>query len=271
MIASNKVYDILKGIGLNLYERKIWVSLLARGTSNVGELSQISKVPRSRSYDILQSLSDKGFVIIQNSKPIKYVAIEPIEALERAKKKMQENITQKTERIDDLKKSSSMKELKSIFNKGMKIISSEDMNGSIKGRHLHRQQIRTMIKSANSKINIIATQDEVKEMHNTHYETLKNAKDNGVDIKIATVSNSNNKKEINKLKEIANVRNLGTHANQIDGGFFVVDGKEIIMGLTNSKLVHDTQHVAFWSKSNHAAKNIFDPIFNTVWTGSKQI
>src|SRR5512136_2617124 len=91
MLASQKVLDTLKGIGLNLYERKLWVALLARGTSTAGELSTIANVPRSRSYDILQSLAEKGFVIVQTAKPIKYVAIAPEDALERAKKKIMED------------------------------------------------------------------------------------------------------------------------------------------------------------------------------------
>src|SRR3989339_589647 len=48
---------------LNLYEVKIWAALLSRGVSTAGELSDIAIVPRSRSYDILESLEKKGFAI----------------------------------------------------------------------------------------------------------------------------------------------------------------------------------------------------------------
>ena len=48
---------------LNLYEVKIWTALLSRGVSTAGELSDIANVPRSRSYDVLESLEKKGFVI----------------------------------------------------------------------------------------------------------------------------------------------------------------------------------------------------------------
>ena len=41
---------------LNLYEVKIWTALLSRGVSTAGELSDIANVPRSRSYDVLESL-----------------------------------------------------------------------------------------------------------------------------------------------------------------------------------------------------------------------
>ena len=93
MIASNKVMDALKAIGLNLYERRIWVALLAKGSATAGELAEIAKVPRSRTYDILQSLAEKGLVFIQSGKPLKYVAVDPEEAFERLKKFQEEKMS----------------------------------------------------------------------------------------------------------------------------------------------------------------------------------
>jgi len=82
MVATTELLDALKSIGLNLYERKIYVSLLAKGVATAAEVSELATVPRSRSYDVLESLAEKGFVVVQPSKPIKYVALKPAEALE---------------------------------------------------------------------------------------------------------------------------------------------------------------------------------------------
>ena len=111
--------DSLRSIGLNLYERKLWVALLARGTATAGELSEMAKVPRSRTYDVLQSLADKGFVIVQTSKPLKYIAVAPSEALERAKAKLKEELESKIERIETLKQSEIISELDNLFKKGL--------------------------------------------------------------------------------------------------------------------------------------------------------
>jgi sugar-specific transcriptional regulator TrmB len=270
MIASNKVMDVLKGIGLNLYERKLWVALLARGTSNAGELSGIAGVPRSRAYDILQSLAEKGFVVVQNAKPIKYVAISPSEALERAKKKMEEEITTIVERIDDLKSSPVMRELNEIFNKGMKVVSSEDMTGALKGKHMMKQHMDTMFRSASKHISIVTTAEGARELHEHHYDSLKKASDGGVKIRIATISNDKNQDAIKALKGVADVRHMGDKESQIGGRFCVVDGKETIIGLTDQKVVHDTQHISMWSRSEHAATKIMEPMFDMIWNSSKQ-
>src|SRR3989304_2755327 len=111
MIVSQDVLDSLKQIGLNLYERRLWVALLSRGTSTAGELSSLAKVPHSRTYDVLESLAEKGFVMIQTTKPLKYMAIAPQEALERAKKKLMVDVETSTARITELQGSPVVKEL----------------------------------------------------------------------------------------------------------------------------------------------------------------
>ena len=65
MIVKEDFLKKLKGsFDLNIYEVKIWTALLSKGVSSAGELSDISEVPRSRSYDILESLEKKGFVVM---------------------------------------------------------------------------------------------------------------------------------------------------------------------------------------------------------------
>ena len=100
--------------GLNLYEVKIWTALLSRGVATAGELSDIANVPRSRSYDVLESLERKGFVIMKLGKPIKYIAIPPGEVVERVKKNMKEAAVERIKRLDNLKAGSVLKELKGL-------------------------------------------------------------------------------------------------------------------------------------------------------------
>ena len=63
MIVKEEFLNRLRKIfDLNLYEVRVWTALLSRGVSTAGELSNISDVPRSRTYDILENLEKKGFI-----------------------------------------------------------------------------------------------------------------------------------------------------------------------------------------------------------------
>lgn len=268
MIVSSKVMDALKGIGLNLYERRLWVALLARGTSTAGELSEIANVPRSRSYDILQSLADKGFVIVQNGKPIRYVTVRPSEALDHAKDKLEEDVRSIQERIDDLKVSPTMKEMDDLFSKGMKITTPEEMTGALKGRYSVSQQIGSMLKDASRSINIVTNDAGLDELLSSHFDTLREAKERGVSIKIAA-NTAKLPESAKPLSGVGEVRAISKKDLAIDGKFFIVDGKEMLMPLTDPKSVHDTQDIAIWSKSNYAAGSLMNPIFDHLWMHGK--
>ncbi len=271
VLASNKVMDALKGIGLNLYERKLWVALLARGTSTAGELSEIATVPRSRTYDILQSLADKGFITAQPSKPLKYVAIAPEEALERANKKMEEDFQSVQERIEDLKSSPVIKELNEIFSKGLKVVAPEEFTGALKGKYSLHREMTSMFKAADKKINILTTSDGLNDLYESHYDILKKASDKGVDIKILANDTEKCADALKGLSGVAEIRNINDKQVPTSGRFTVVDSKELIFSLTDQKTVHATQDLAVWSKSEHAAKEVLEPLFKLAWNSSKAV
>ncbi|MDI6798568.1 MAG: helix-turn-helix domain-containing protein [Candidatus Aenigmarchaeota archaeon] len=271
MLASTKVLDALKGIGLNLYERKLWVALLARGTSTAGELSEIANVPRSRAYDVLQSLAEKGFVIVQTGKPIRYVAIAPEEALERAKKKLEEDFKIMQQRIDELKESPLMRELNDIFSQGLKLVAPEEITGALKGKFSVFQQLDSMFKVANQKINIATTPEGLNDLFANHLDVLRKAKEKGVEIKIITSGTEKCSEAIKAFSSIADIRVSDEREIPLEGRFAIVDGKQLVFSLTDSKSVHATQDIAVWSKSEHAASNVLEPLFKLVWNHSKAV
>ena len=261
MLVSEKVMDALKSIGLNLYERKLWVALLSRGVSSAGELSEIAKIPRSRAYDVLESLADKGFVIIQNAKPLKYVAIEPKEALERAKKKIMKKAEEMIAKIDDLKNSDVIKELDKLYKEGIKVVDPGELTGAIKGRDILYQQLETIFKNAKKYISIFAPPETIKEIHNTHGHVLRKVSSKGVDVRILT-HKPIDPEFLENLKKIAEVRKITTSKNAT-GRFCLIDGKHVIISLTDHK-AHPLQDTAIWASSEHAA-SVFEHMFDSLW------
>jgi len=266
MVATQKVFDSLKQIGLNLYERKLWVALLSRGTSSAGELASLAKVPHSRTYDVLESLAEKGFVMVQNTKPLKYVAIAPGEALERAKKKIKTDAEDVAGRITELQDSSAVKELAKIFKDGMDLVEPGEMLGSLKGRHSMHTQLETLFKNAKSDISIITTVDGMKELHSNHSDLLKKASSKGVNIKIITPNSKESSEAINSFKSFASVKHSNDKTGSL-GRFAIIDGNHLVFALTDDRKVHPTQDLSFWTQSTHVAKEVLGPMFNSMWNG----
>ena len=133
MIVKDEFLSRLRKIfDLNLYEVKVWTALLSRGTSTAGELSNISDVPRSRTYDILESLEKKGFIIMKLGKPIKFVALKPEEVVERVKKNLIRDAQTKSKRLETLKGDEVLGELNTLFTQGIKFVEPSDLSGSLR-------------------------------------------------------------------------------------------------------------------------------------------
>ena len=265
MIGSQEVLDALKNIGLNLYERKIFVALLAKGVATAGEVSEIAKVPRSRSYDVLESLADKGFVVSQSSKPIKYVALSPKDALERAKDSLNRSHEEIIQRIDKMMDSPVAQELEAIYKEGFKMIQPFDIAGTLKGRFSINAQVKSLFKSASKYINVITTQEGLGEIYSRHYNTLRKSSKAGVKVRILAPKAADEKIG-EALSAVAEVKCIDKPLGRI----YMVDGEHFMMALTNDEKVHQTQDVAFWAGSDHVSKEVLEPMFESFWQSSKK-
>lgn len=90
---ENSLIEKLQSFGLNQYEAKAYVSLLSIGTSNAYNISKASGIPRSRIYDVLESLTNRGVVMFEEtSDNVKNYTALPAEVfLERIREEWSSN------------------------------------------------------------------------------------------------------------------------------------------------------------------------------------
>ena len=247
----------LKDFSLNSYESKIWVALLSRGVSTAGELSDIANVPRSRSYDVLESLEKKGFVILKLGKPIKYLAVAPNEVVERVKKKIKDNTLSKLKILNDLKSTNILDELNLLHKHGIKSITPLDLSGLIRGRNNLYNHIESMIKRAKKSVVISTTEQGLTRKLTSFKNHIKKAKDNKVIIKITAPLTKQNTKAVKQHNSGAIIKNADNNSR-----FCMVDGKEILIMLSNDKDVHPTYDSGIWINAPDFVANL-EQLFNS--------
>lgn len=91
--------DLLQEIGLNKYEAEAYYTLLAEGPLTGYELGKRSQVPLSRSYDVLERLSQKGLALAQPGEPARYQALEPELLLGRVRSTMEQTLHELSETL----------------------------------------------------------------------------------------------------------------------------------------------------------------------------
>lgn len=249
---------------LNLYEVKLWAALLSRGISTAGELSDIANVPRSRSYDVLESLEKKGFVIMKIGKPIKYIAVPPSEVIERVKKNMRTNAEEKVKRLETMKDSDILEELESLHSQGVELVEPSELSGALRGRHNLYNHLDLTIKNAKKSVTIMTTTQGLMRKIEGLKSTLEAVKKKGVQIKIAAPITKECKNVLKEIKGIADVR----HINNIKARFAIVDGKELVFMVLDDQEVHPTYDMGIWVNTPFFA-SAMNNLFNNVWQDLK--
>jgi sugar-specific transcriptional regulator TrmB len=244
MIMQKNFLSKLRDFGLNTYESKLWTALLSRGISTAGELSDIASVPRSRTYDVLESLEKKGFIIMKVGKPIKYLAVSPEEVVDRVKKRVKEEAETRSLLLEELKKSNVLDELNLLHKKGNDLVEPNDLVGSFKGRKVVYDQIESMIKSAKNSIILMTSASGLIRKKDFLYESLNKAKDKQINIKIAAPIDKDNIKEAKELSKFAEIRHTTNNAR-----FCVVDGEKIMFMLLDDSKSDPSYDFGVWAET----------------------
>jgi len=247
---------------LNLYEVKIWTALLSRGVSTAGELSDIANVPRSRSYDVLESLEKKGFAVTKLGKPIKYIAVQPEEVLERVKKNMKEEADEKVKRLEELKGTEVIDELTALHTQGIDLVEPSDLSGSLKGRHNLYNHLELTIRNAEDSVSIMTTSQGLLRKLEGLKPTFEKIKKRGVKIRIAAPITKENAAAIKDLGDVAEIRHSTTKAR-----FCIVDKSEVIFMVMDDAEVHPTYDVGIWINTpffSNALESLFDVNWKTL-------
>lgn len=252
------IEEIRQKFELNQYEVKIWLSLLTKGVSSAGEISAESNVPRSRAYDVLESLEKKGFILLKNSKPIKYMAANPEDIIENFKKNLLNKANKQIDKIEEFKHSESFIELSQFFNKGVKMIEPSELSGLVKGRNNIYNQINNMIKNSEKTVTLSASLNDLNNFSQFKTELAK-AKKRGVNIKMVTPKAD--MKFINSItKDLGDLKSQDVEFSR----FLITDESNMLFLMSNNDDSHPKHDVGLWVNSPSFAKSM-NIMFNHMW------
>ncbi len=267
MIVKEEFLSRLRKIfDLNLYEVKVWTALLSRGTSTAGELSSISDVPRSRTYDILESLEKKGFIVMKLGKPIKFVALKPEEVIERVKKNLIVAAKDKSKRLERLKGDEVLSELTGLFSDGIKYVEPTDLSGALKGRQNIYNHMDMLVREAQKTITFVTTADGLSRKLEVLLPSLEKAKKRGVTIKIAAPITPENKQVAKDFSKVAEVRAV----NDLRARFMIIDSEQLMFMLLNDEEVHPTYDIGIWLNTEFFAQAL-EGLFEIAWKEFKVV
>ena len=224
IIKEDTVKKIRNHFGMNIYEAKVWLALLAKGISTAGDLAEISGVPRSRAYDVLESLEKQGFAIPKLGKPIKYLAVNPSTVIEKLKNNAAKEAEEREKSLIVLKDSKDYEEIELLYKTGIKPVKTEELSGAVRGRTNINSQLREMLENAEKEVIIVTNAKSLEREARILKPVLEKLAKHGIKVKMG-VDNAELAKKLNKELK-AEIKALNLNAR-----FYIVDGKEILFML----------------------------------------
>ncbi|NHJ25103.1 MAG: TrmB family transcriptional regulator [Candidatus Lokiarchaeota archaeon] len=250
------VKDALRSIGLTDYEISIYLTLISKGPMDARELSEASGVPYSRIYNILTQLEKEKMWIIkeEESRPSRYFAKSPDEALVIAKKQYNDSFDDQSNKI---------------INTLTPIYQSHDTPIKIalyvhRGRDVCINRSLALINMAKTALYLVAPELEFLE---EFYSDLEKARARGVtDIRLLVEEETLEDEKFNTLLKKYNTIAEIKSRDQVFGTCVVMDeGEDAFIILTQKffkKLSYFgavTDHIAFGPAANY----YFSYLYNT--------
>ncbi|MCD4771116.1 hypothetical protein K8R30_01735 [archaeon] len=243
MIVKPELIKKLKGyFDLNIYETKVWLALLSKGISSAGEIAEISSVPRSRTYDVLESLEKRGFVIQKLGKPVKYIAVKPGIVIQKLKNNTTQEAEEKINTLSTLKDTSEYKELQELHKTGIEPIKNHELSTSIKGRSNLYLQMKSVMDTASKTIHLSSSAFELVKKQKMFKDTFAKLKKRNVDIMVMIGDDESEAKKLSKKLGVK-IKSKPIHAR-----FVIVDKSELIFTIKPTS-VHEDFDYGVWINS----------------------
>jgi HTH-type transcriptional regulator, sugar sensing transcriptional regulator len=247
-IKPELVKQIKDYFNLNIYETKVWLALLAKGVASAGEIAEISRVPRSRTYDVLESLEKQGFAIMKLGKPVKYIAVKPQVVLEKMKSNVEKSAEDKMKSLLKLKETNEYSELEQLYNVGIEPVKQEDVSGAIKGKSTFYSHLKELLETAEKEVILCTTTQEIQLKSRFFALAIDRLKNSKINLQIALSGEEKDIKKINSKFKI-NAKQI-----DIDAKFFIADKNQVLFSI--NKTESPSEEIAVWLNTPFFASSL---------------
>ncbi len=240
LVKQELISKIRDYFDLNLYETKVWLALLGKGVASAGEIANLSRVPRSRTYDVLESLEKKGFALVKLGKPVKYIGVKPKMILEKLKNNVRTGAQERIETLSKINSTEEYSQLETLYKSGVGLVKREDVSASLKGKSNISNYLSDLIREAKKEVMICTNVEEFLSKLNLFQQTFNVLSKAGIKIKLGLSGDEE------LIKKIETKLKIKIKKVNIDAKLFIIDRSEILFYLSKS---NDKEDMAIWLSS----------------------
>jgi HTH-type transcriptional regulator, sugar sensing transcriptional regulator len=230
MSVNEETRNALHEMGLNAYEIDAYIALLEQGQLTALEISEQTKVPYSKMYEVLNSLKEKGWIKNTETRPFKYYPVPPLEATRFTKLRLEDKYQSWENTVSD--------SLQPLYEK-RELVERPDML-ILRGQQAVLGKLEEVLVKATKEI-VIAAPEFAKPVIALAEPLLGNRLKRTVSVKMMATGKKDDWLFIKKFSTLNELR-IRDH---MFGGGIIADGKEAMLFLGEDKpsLVIWSNHV----------------------------
>jgi sugar-specific transcriptional regulator TrmB len=240
--------ELLESLGLTEYESRTLSTLFRLQESEAPEISRFSQVPKTRVYDVLDKLVGRNLVIEIRGRPKRYRVLDArtvlsslVENKKREIKAIEEKAFEFAEALADLKKTRLPAGTETV----MKVRDARDFE-RILSQEIEKAQ------------NNVVAFAEITDKHKVLAEAIAKVREKNVAVKMVNAfPNAIIRKNIKETRHLEHGLNA-----------FIIDGKKVVIALSDFKRQMPEYHFAIW-QDNKPMANVLQSYFNQVWKKAK--
>ncbi|MET1124558.1 MAG: TrmB family transcriptional regulator [Archaeoglobaceae archaeon] len=99
----NQLVETLREFGLSSYEASAYAALVAIGEATAKEVSSKAGIPRTKVYEVLNRLVEKGFAEVQPGNPAIFRAVEPAKIAARMQRDFNERLSRMLKAFEEVR------------------------------------------------------------------------------------------------------------------------------------------------------------------------
>ena len=260
IIKADLVRRVKDYFNLNIYETKVWMALLSKGVASAGEVAELSGVPRSRTYDVLESLEKRGFAITKIGKPVKYISVKPTEVIEKMRINTVQDANDRVKNLVTIKDTPEYIELERIHSTGISLVKSHDITGSLRGRSNIISRLRELIQDAKREVFITTSALDFEDKSRVLIPALEQAARNSVKIKLALAGSPE------RVKKVTARLNIKPSITDSTARLYITDKNEVLFMITPENA---EEELAVWLNSPFFVESLRDMVNNSLQPANK--
>ncbi len=236
---NSKIMSLLSQLGLTEYESRTLTTLFDLYEADAPDISRNAEIPKTRVYDVLEKLKEKGLVLEVYGRPKKYKVIDPEDIFKNLLDKKQKEFRDLDKQVKDILVKETWKNHVVAQEKLLQVKNLKDYNKLLSQEFESAKNLINGFTHLDSRFDAF---DEVKEKSN-------------LDVKLITKPN---------VKEFEMPKNFQIKEKDHSMDAYVIDNNKIIMSLNDLSTPKEVYHLTVL-KNNPSLTKAITTHFDQYW------